>query len=216
MSHFKNSRSALLLGILLIMAISARASGRTAKYELRVFGMNIGTFTVTQETTGAEIKTLGVTQVKVKLLFTYRIKYVQNSLYRNGILQYSHVETIKNDELNSDTWLKKQADSYLLVNEKDTTTIDNAINYSGSLLYFYEPLEVPEMYKERTGELNFIKQTGDHTYVSTDQDGKTANEYEYKNGVLTHARLKHPLATIHMILIDQAEPAGDGTAARSD
>ncbi len=207
MSHLKNIRRIAVLFIFFVATMTAQASVRTAKYELRVFGMNIGTFTVNQETIGNEIKTTGITDVKVKVIFTYHIKYVQNSLYRNGILEQSHVETIKNDELNSDTWLKKQSNSYLLVNENDSTTINDEIRYSGSLLYFYEPQKVSSMYKERTGERNTLKQTGDHSYSSTDGDGKTANEYEYKNGILTHAKLKHPLATIHMILLEEPESA---------
>ncbi|PTN07875.1 DUF6134 family protein [Mangrovibacterium marinum] len=216
MSYLRNKGKIILLGILLIISLGASASGRTANYELRVFGMNIGTFKVKQQTVGNEIRTEGITEVKVKLIFTYHIKYVQNSLYRDGILQHSHVETIKNDELNSDTWLKKQNDNYLLVNEQDSTTITDEINYSGSLLYFFEPENVHSMYKERTGEHNSLEKTGDHSYISTDENGKTANEYEYKNGILTHAKLKHPLATIQMILIDQTGESKTGTANTID
>lgn len=216
MSQLKNSSRLVALIIFLAATINTYAAERTAKYELRVFGMNIGTFTVHQETTGNEIKTTGVTDVKVKIIFTYHIKYVQNSLYQDGILQHSHVETIKNDELNSDTWLKKQANNYLLINEADTTTIHDEINYSGSLLYFCEPQEVTTMYKERTGERNEVEKTGEHTYITTDGDGNTSNEYEYKNGILTHAKLKHPLATIHMILIDQPEESPADTASTQD
>lgn len=216
MSHHINMHRIAMLFVLLTTVLSASASDRTAQYELRVFGMNIGTFTVNQQTEGNTIKTEGVTEVKVKMVFTYHIKYVQNSLYRDGILQHSHVETIKNDELNSDTWLRKQGNSYLLVNEEDSTTIHDDINYSGSLLYFYEPQKVTKMYKERTGERNLLQKTGEHTYISTDEDGKTSNEYEYKNGILTHAKLKHPLATIHMILIEQPGSSSSKTAVVSD
>jgi len=193
----------LLLFFFLALKLLAQPEERMANYELRVLGMNIGTFSINQKTEGDEIQTTGITDVKIKLIFRYHIKYFQNSLYRDGILWNSRVRTIKNGEPNSDTRLEKQQNSYLLVNDNDSTVIPNRITYSGSLLYFYEPQEVTEMYKERTGERNLIKKTGTHTYITTDDKGRDSNEYEYEGGILTHAKLKHPLATIHMILLSQ-------------
>ena len=76
MSHLKNIRRIAVLFIFFVATMTAQASVRTAKYELRVFGMNIGTFTVNQETIGNEIKTTGITDVKVKVIFTYSYNFV--------------------------------------------------------------------------------------------------------------------------------------------
>lgn len=188
-----------LLAVFFFLApASAHPAEHTAKYRIRVLGMNIGEFLVTQKTSKEEISIKAVTDVKVKIIFTYRIKYVQETLHRNGSLWESHVQAIKDGKVNSDALLKKQGDSYLLVKDEDSTVIYDNICYSGSLLYFNEPSKVSSMYKERTGEKSNMKRIADHTYAMTNEKGHITNEYEYKDGVLERAALKHPLATIYL------------------
>jgi hypothetical protein len=188
-----------LLAVFFFLApVSVWPTERTAKYRIRVMGMNIGEFLVTQKTAKEEISIKAVTSVKVKIIFTYRINYIQETLHRNGSLCESHVQAIKDGKVNSDALLKKQGGSYLLVKDGDSTLIHDNICYSGSLLYFNEPSQVSSMYKERTGEKSNMKCIADHIYTMTNEKNHTTNEYEYKDGVLEHAALKHPLATIYL------------------
>ncbi len=188
----------LLTGFFFCVSVFAQSTDRTAKYRIRVLGINIGEFTVNQKAENGEISTEAITNVKVKIIFTYKVKYVQQSLYRQGNLWSSHVKTIKDGKVNSDTWLEKRGKTYLLVSDGDSTFIDEHITYSGSLLYFYEPKDVPYMYKERNGEKNYIKCIAAHTYAATDDKGRETNEYEYEDGILEKAVLKHSIATIYM------------------
>ena len=188
----------LLIVFLFMASVSAQSTQRTAKYHIRVLGMNIGEYTVTQETKDGDISIKAITDVEVKIIFTYRVKYVQHSLYRNGNLWSCHVQTIKNGKVNSDMRLEKQGELYLLVEDGDSTVIHDHITYSGSLLYFNEPKKVDIMYNERNGEKKTLKCIADHTYVITDEKNNKTNEYHYKDGVLTRAELKHPLAVIHL------------------
>jgi len=166
---------------------------------MRVLGMNIGEFTIIEKNDGESISINAVTDVKVKIIFTYRIKYVQESFHKNGNLWQSHVKAVKDGKVDSDVMLKKHNESYLLLKEnKDSTLIHDNIRYTGSLLYFHEPAQVSSMYKERTGEKGNMKCTGGNTYVLTDEKGRITNEYEYKDGVLEWAKLKHPVANILM------------------
>ena len=192
----------LLTGFCLLLFAFAfsQPANRTIKYDLRVLGMNIGKFTVKQQSRGDEISIEAVTDVKVKIIFTYKVKFLQHTLYKNGMLANSHVETIKNGKVNSDTRLTKEGSTYILVKDGDSTLIHDQITYSGSLLYFNEPELVSSIYKEISGDKSSINHTGDHTYVVTDEKGRITNKYEYKNGILDHAELKHALATIYMEL----------------
>jgi len=192
----------LLTGFGLLVSVSAfsQPANQTIKYDLRVLGMNIGKFTVTQQTRGDEISIEAVTDVKVKIIFTYKVKFLQHTLYKDGMLANSHVETIKNGKVNSDTRLTKEGSAYILVKDGDSTLIHDQITYSGSLLYFNEPEQVPSIYKEISGDKSSINPAGDHTYVVTDEKGRVTNKYEYKNGMLDQAELKHTLATIYMKL----------------
>jgi hypothetical protein len=188
----------LLIVFLFIAPVSAQSTQRTAKYHIRVLGMNIGEYTVTQETKDGDISIEAITDVEVKIIFTYRVKYLQHSLYRNGSLWNCHVQTIKNGKVNSDMHLEKQVETYLLVEDGDSTFIHDHITYSGSLLYFNEPMKVSTMYNERSGEKKPLKCIADHTYIITDEKDNKTNEYHYNDGVLTRAELKHPLAVIHL------------------
>lgn len=79
------------------------------------------------------------------------LKYVQHTVYSKGILQSSRVETYKNGNLNSSSLLKHQNKSYLLIADGDTTTINDSIEYSGSLIYFNEPTGIKKI---TTNEIN--------------------------------------------------------------
>jgi hypothetical protein len=188
----------LLIVFLFIASVSAQSTDRTAKYRIRVLGMNIGEYTVTQKTMNGDISIEAITDVEVKIIFTYRVRYVQHSLYRHGSLWSCHVQTIKNGKVNSDMQLEKQGEAYLLLEDGDSTFIHDNITYSGSLLYFNEPKEVSDIYNERSGEKKPLKCVADHTYIITDEKDNKTNEYHYKDGILVRAELMHPLATIHL------------------
>ena len=190
-----------VIALLLVFKLAtAQAFERSAKYQIRVWGMNIGEFTVSQKTQGEDMSIEAITDVEVKMIFTYRVKYIQQSLYRHGTLWNSHVETLKNGKINSDTRLEKQGENYLLTQNGDSALIHGNITYSGSLLYFHEPVQIKYIYKERTGDKNSFKSLDDHTYAIVDEKDIKTNVYKYENGVLVSAELIHSLATIHMIL----------------
>ncbi len=177
---------------------SAKPKGRVAKYKIYMLGANVGEFTVVQTNNNGNIYIEAITDVKVNLLFSYRIKYVQNTVYNQGILQSSHVETYKNGKLNSNMWLRKEKDSYLLINDGDTTIINDPITYSGSLLYFNEPTGINRIYNERGIEMRQINAVSKHVYIIKDEKDREINRYHYEDGILQYAKMKHVLGSIEL------------------
>jgi hypothetical protein len=190
--------SALIFCFSTSVPVVAQTGGQSVRYNLRVLNMKIGELNVNQQVTGDEVVVDAITDVKVKIIFTYKVRFLQHSIYRQGALWSSHLQTIKNGSVNSDTWLKKSGDGYLLVQDGDSTLIHDKITYSGSLLYFNEPVHTPVLYQEIDGEKRNMKQEGEQTYVLTDKKGHVTNTYVYKNGILDHAEIKHTLANIYM------------------
>lgn len=189
----------LIITMLLVFKSShAQSFTYSAKYQISVWGINIGEFTVDQKTADEELTIEAVTDVNVRMLFTYRVKYIQQTCYKHGILWRSDVETLKSGKLNSYTHLERQAENYRLSKDGEETLIGGFITYSGSLLYFNEPKLISCIYNERNGELNTIKNIGDHTYAILDKKGNKTNTYEYQDGILLKAELIHSLATIHL------------------
>ena len=188
----------LIVMFLFFKSATAQHFERSAKYQISVWGMNIGEFTVDQKIDGDDIRINAVTDVYVRMIFSYQVKYIQHSLYRHGILWSSHVKTLKNGKINSNTRLDRQTENYLLTKDGDATIINGNITYSGSLLYFQEPTQINCIYNERNGEKNTIKSIDGHTYAITDMKGSKTNIYEYQNGILIRAELIHTLATIYL------------------
>ncbi len=171
---------------------------QTAKYNISMLGANVGEFSVNQISEGENVKIEAITDVKVNLLFSYRIKYIQNTVYNNGVLQHSQIETYKNDKLNSTVFMKLEGDSYLVVNDGDTMSINEPITYSGSLVYFNEPKNIKQIYKERSSEMIPITSVGEHIYITKDEKEKELNRYFYDKGVLEFAKMRHVLGTLEM------------------
>lgn len=189
----------LVVLLFLFQSAIAQPNERSGKYQISVWGMNIGEFTVGQKMDGSDITIEAVTDVNVKMIFTYRVKYVQRSLYKNGILWNTNIDTFKNGKIYSNTHLERQADNYLLTKDGEKSIINGTITYSGSLLYFQEPKLIGSIYNERNGEINSLINLEDiNTYAIVDKKGKKTNKYVYQEGILMSAELIHSLATVYL------------------
>ncbi|MCG6190394.1 DUF6134 family protein [Maribellus maritimus] len=188
----------ILFFVLVTSSVPAKSKEITSKYNLEMMGAKVGEFSVTQKIENGKLNIEAITDIKVKLLFSYRVKYVQNTVYEQGVLKSSKVKTYKNGKLNSDMVLKQQKDAYLLVVDGDTAVVNDSITYSGSLLYFNEPLGIKQLYKERTAEMMQITSLSEHTYVVNDEKEKELNRYIYKNGVLEYAKMRHALGMLEL------------------
>ncbi|NCA80728.1 MAG: hypothetical protein EOM76_11200, partial [Sphingobacteriia bacterium] len=120
----------LALGFLFTTNVLANPNKLTARYTMYLLSVDIGEFSVTQTNENGNVIIEAITDVNINLLFSYRIQYIQNAVYNQGILQSSHIATYKNGKLNSNMWLKLQNNSYLLVTGSDTTIINESITYS--------------------------------------------------------------------------------------
>lgn len=188
----------LLVGFCLLTSITARPVTLTAKYKIYMLGANIGEFSVTQTNSHGNVTIDATTEVKIKFLFSYRIKYVQNTIYNQGVLQNAHVKTYKNGKLNSTMKMTLNEGAYLLIVDGDTITINDSITYSGSLIYFNEPKTATRIFKERNAEMRQIAPAGNHTYIIKDEKGKLLNNYSYEEGILQQATMRHALGNVKL------------------
>ncbi len=86
----------------------------------------------------------------------------------------------------------------MLNNDGDTTIVHNSITYSGSLLYFNEPVGVKNIYKERSAEMRQLTSVSNHTYIIRDEKEREINRYYYENGILQYAEMQHAFGTIEL------------------
>jgi hypothetical protein len=178
----------LLVGLCSLTSITARPITLTAKYKIYMLGANIGEFSVTQTNNHGNVNIDATTEVKIKFLFAYRIKYMQNTIYNHGVLQNAHVKTYKNGKLNSTMKMTLQEGAYQLIIDGDTTTISDSVTYSGSLIYFNEPKAATRIFKERNAEMRQISPEDTHTYVIKNEKGKLLNRYSYEMKLFKHLK----------------------------
>ena len=197
MAFYRNILIALTLGVILIFNHEAMAQERRIKYNIRVLGMDVGVLTVTEQVNGRDTIIEAITDVKVRIIFTFRIKYEQKSTYQAGELLNSSLLTYKKDNLNSSTYLIRKGDGYILIKDEDTSFVRARINYSGSLLYFHEPSDIVNLYYEINGEKKPIKQIGGHKYQVIDPENGRESIFEYEDGILQCTSIEHRLATIY-------------------
>ena len=204
-------RNRLLLFFLtcFLVLVSFETQSQTKKevFNIRAMGMDVGTITVHQEKIGKKLTVKAISEVEVRIIFKIKVKYIQTSVYENGELVESSLKTYKKDEVNSDTRLTKNEDGYLLDKDGDISEIKDKITYSGSLLYFNEPVNINDLYFEINGEKTDVKALGDHKYEITNPNNGNLNEYNYKNGVLINAVIKHSMANVNLELIESSTTA---------
>ncbi len=188
----------LLLGFVVFTSVTAKPVTLTAKYKIHLLGANIGEFSISQTDYNGMINIDATTEVKINLLFSYRIKYVQKTVYNRGVLQTANVETYKNGKLHSTMQMNFENGLYLLIIDGDTTIINDSVTYSGSLIYFNEPQMVTRIFKERNAEMRQIAPVDNHTYIIKDEKGKLLNKYFYKDGILQHATMRHALGNVEL------------------
>ena len=177
---------------------NASSNQLVSRYSLHLLGANIGEFSITQTGEKGNVTIDAITDVNVNVIFSYRIKYVQNTIYMQGILQSSSVKTFKNGKLNSTVRITLKNNSYLLISDGDTTTINDTITYSGSLVYFNEPKGFTKIFKERNAQTMWISPVNEHEYIIKDDKGREINRYYYENGTLQYAEMRHALGIIEL------------------
>lgn len=188
----------LLFGIISFTSVPAKPAELATKYNIQIFGASIGEFSVTQASENGNVNIEAITDVEVNLLFSFHVKYIQNTVYNQGVLQSSQIKTYKNEKLNSSTWLRLEKGKYLIVADGDTTIINDSIIYSGSLIYFNEPTGIKKIYMERSAEMRQLEAVGEHTYIAKDEKNREQNRYFYENGILQSAKLRHTLGTLEL------------------
>lgn len=172
-------------------------------------GMDVGTITVHEELKGGDLFVKAISDVEVRLIFKIRAKYVQESRYRNGILQESLLKTYKKGKVNSTTQLTINDSGYTLNKDGKLSQIDDVINYSGSSLWFHEPKEGMAMYFEISGEKAQVKLISDHKYTVKHPNNGNKNEYTFKKGLLKKAVIKHSMANVYLSLHEEPVNVSD-------
>jgi hypothetical protein len=145
------------------------------------------------------------TKMQVKILVKQDISYSSKAVFSGGILQNSIARSYINQKLHHSVTTTWKGSLYEILvtkkekeKEKDTDVLKRKVSYSGTMLYFKEPVAVGRIYSEMSGQDNLLQKTGEHEYTLTDVKTNKKNKYWYRNGVLDHAFINHTLIDLEL------------------
>ncbi len=193
----------LLFFILAALCLSPiLTKAQTARYQIEVAGIDIGTQTVHQTRKGDTVRVQVTSKVKISMVFTYSVTYTQHSVYVANKLYEAEVRILKNGEVEKTTTTRWVNGHYEITTNGKRKTFSGTISHSGTRMYFHEPVGVFRSYNEADGVIIQIKKTGNGVYKATNPEDGRINEFFYKNGTLQKAVIHNPLLNFTSTLIE--------------
>lgn len=191
-----------IVGILFTSQLWGQTLSQT--YQIKALGSKIGSMNSSRQTIGQDVYYHNNALLEVNLLIKkIRMTAESKTHYRAGQLISSRNEVVVNGEVHSTTTIEWQGNNYRMqVNDSVYTPLTSPVFFSGSVLYYKEPVNIRQAFSESSGLYMDIKPQGGSVYQVVDPRNNRDMIHYYKNGVQTQISIKHPLLTLHMIRED--------------
>ena len=180
---------------LLLGATSSHMPVDTIVFDINDSRSKLGELTVSRQKLGDYTTVRVQSEIKITKIFTLRISHVGVSEYKNGTLMKAENTTKVNGHEHSSTTLRWANDHYQLSVDGKERQITDPVHYSGSLMYFQEPLRTKTVFAEKAGTYEPIFQLGNGRYQVEKEDG-SRHTYTYREGRLERIEYPHSLTDI--------------------
>lgn len=139
-------------------------------------------------------------ETKKRILILITIIEKQQSFFRDGIMIQSSVYRKINNDIKVNKLTTYKTNYYEINNKNNLMQLKlNAISYNQLSLYFFEPVNISEVYSEHYDKYFSIKKMQVGCYVVEYPDG-SKNYYYYKNGVCIKVKVERSLFTAEFVL----------------
>ncbi|MGB4774234.1 MAG: DUF6134 family protein [Daejeonella sp.] len=197
----KTSKKTMLL--LLILAFNypiVFAQTKTLKYNIFHKDALIGKMVFNQNKNYDDLYLKMTSDVHVKFLFSLEVKTEEDAFFQDGELNYSHNSRIINGKEKLKNQTKAINNSYQIISNGKTKTLNNSkIEYNILLLYYLEPIGINSVYSDIFQQFLPINETNKHQFKLKLPDGN-CTYYYYKNGICDKVEIQSSLYTIVMKL----------------
>ena len=172
----------IALAFLFICALECNAQKHL--YDVELFGKKIGSTVVERIDKGnGELEYKLTSSSSVNILFTHKTSSMNmDVIYKNGQLISSYVKNVKDDVTEVVTILWDGA-KYIIKKGEETLQLKQQVDFSNSLLYYFEPKGRTRIFSERLGQFCAFNTIGSGVYECKLDNG-VDNIYRYKDGVL--------------------------------
>ena len=176
-------------------------------YQMKALGINIGKLHTTMKVEGKDTWYENNTLLEVHLIFKRIQMMVENHVhYYGGQLVKAQNLVMINGKLHSTSLIEWKGDHYSIsIDEEDKDSLYTPVYFSGTLMYYREPVGMTQAFSESSGLFMPIIPLQKEVYQVTDPHNNREMIRYYKNGIHTKTKITHPLLTISLIRIHPEE-----------
>lgn len=190
---FKMSKSLkplFLFFSFLFFASGSPLYGQKLFYEIYKGEDRIGEITVEKKAEGNTVHYEANSEANFRVLFKNRLITHTSSRFVDKELVYARSEITLNDKVRESGTTKKEGNYYNFFKHPDTNVKRKEAPFliSTTVLYYFEPSGVEEVFSENYQQLCKLKNIGAHAYELALPGGKI-NQYFYKNGKLVEVKI---------------------------
>jgi hypothetical protein len=194
------ARFLFCLLLALTLGIQAFGQEKTLPYTIMKGSSEVGLLKVKEVISGKKISLRMESNIQAKMVFSFSASGFEESVYDQGVLQYSHIYQKLNGKERVNRKIRLNGASYVVSDKGQSDTFQsNGILYNMVCLYAHEPTWTNKIYVDRFHEYVAIEKLGEHKYRIVFPDGNS-NTYTYVNGQCSRIEVSHPLFSVTMNL----------------
>src|SRR4051812_26347950 len=185
--------------VLLLFTCSVSAQQLQLNYKVVQNGNNIGWLKL-QKNDSSETSVIRFnSEVKKRFLFLFSMIEKQEVLFQNGLMIKSYVYRKVNEDVKINKLTIYKGDHYIVSEEKSLKSVMiNNIRYNQLCLYFFEPINIRQIYSDNFECLLTVEKMKKDCYQIKLPDGNT-NYYYYTNGICSKVKVEHNLFSVDFI-----------------
>jgi len=190
----------VVIASLLLSSFVISAQDNTLNYDVFYKNNVVGNMQINKMVRDENVYLMMVSKVHMKLITSFRVHIKEQSQFNKGRLMYTNVYREVNGKVKANQKTTAVGDAYQIDSHGKTGTISNkSISSNLILLYFYEPVQMHEVYSGNFQQFVGVKPVGEHTYRIDLPDGNY-NFYTYKDGICSRVEVHSSMYTIRMEL----------------
>jgi len=197
---FSIARVVFFFFLAMTLAITAKSQEMKLNYIVKKGDSEVGQMNVREIVSGSKISLRLDLDVKIKLLFSFTAKGVEEAVYDKGVLTYSYFYQKLNGTEKVNKYLQYINKIYVVNNKGSQEKLSTGpIYYNMVCLYTHEPRSNTRIFSDKYQKHLVIQKLAEHHYKIEFPDGNY-NEYFYENGICRKVEVNNSLFTITMEL----------------
>jgi hypothetical protein len=200
--HFIFQKRFLLITIIVSIHCICVAQSQTLKYKVVQNNNVIGWLKLEKrDSVNTSVITFS-SEIKKRFLLLFTIIETQEVFFQNGVMMHSHVYRKVNSDVKVNKRTTYAGNHYEVTKGKSSTQVNlGNITYNQLSLYFFEPVNIKQVYSDNYERYLKIEKTGTEFYTMELPEGNK-NYYYYKNGICSKVKVEQSLFTVEFLLSD--------------